>query len=116
MGRHYGAVNPRDPVGYGTCDYSGDIVKRTDLVKQMAWRGNKLVWTGFMVSKHRADPPHDQQRTPILPPDPVPVLNARPDDAGDGEGLLYTETVAEFTYFIDTGEKNGNSPIELQWT
>ncbi len=57
----------------GICDYSGLVFNKKDLVKQMEWRGNALVWTGYLVGRPFLDVPNEQNRPPILPPDPVPV-------------------------------------------
>jgi hypothetical protein len=71
-GKHV-IVDPDSPMALGICDKTGFVFRRIDLVRQMEWRGNALVWTGFMVGKPYADQPNQQLRPPILPPDPVPV-------------------------------------------
>lgn len=73
----YVNINLSNPRALGVCDYSGYIFNREDLVKQMDWRGNALVWTGFLVGKPFLDIPNDQARPPILPPDPIPVQMPR---------------------------------------
>lgn len=70
-------IDTQNPAAVGICDYTGFIYNREDLVKQMEWRGEALVWTGLYVGKDHADVPNEQLRPPILPPDPVPVLDAR---------------------------------------
>jgi hypothetical protein len=62
----------------GICDGTGFLHRKRDLVKQMEWRGNRLVWTGFLVGKDYVDTPNEQLRTPVLPPDPIPVRQPRP--------------------------------------
>ena len=117
MGHRYGVVNLRDPEGAAVCDYSGDICKRSDLVKQMKYNpGGGTYWTGLMVAKWRQDPLDPQDLKPALPADPPPIVNARVMDAGDGEGLLYVKSTNDLTYFIDTGLRIGNTPRELRWT
>jgi hypothetical protein len=74
----YVTIDRDNPQGVGRCDYSGFIFNSTDLVRQMEWRGNALVWTGLMVGKRFADVPNPQGRTPILKPDPVPLQYPRP--------------------------------------
>ncbi len=69
----YVSVSSSSPKALGICDYSGFVFNREDMVKQMEWRGNALVWTGFIVGRPFADRPNEQLRPPILPPDPVPV-------------------------------------------
>jgi len=76
-GKHV-QIDSKDPESLGRCDYTGSIFNRSDLVKQMEWRGNALVWTGFYVGRPFADVPNEQLRPPMLPPDPVPIINPRP--------------------------------------
>lgn len=73
----YVTIDPRHPKALGICDLTGFVFRRQDLVKQMEWRGNALVWTGFYVGKPFLDTPNEQNRPPILPPDPVPVVDPR---------------------------------------
>lgn len=66
------------PTAVGICDYSGLVVSRRDMVKQMEWRGNRLIWTGLLVNKRFADVPNPQLKPPLLKPDPYPVRMPRP--------------------------------------
>lgn len=77
---HTVTVNPEDPISVGVCDHSGFVVPRNELVKNMQFRGNSLVWDGTLVWYKFADVPNAQQLSPILPPDPVPVKLPRPDN------------------------------------
>jgi len=74
----YVVVKPRSRQAFGICDRTGYLFDRKDLVKQMKWAGNKLVWTGFWVGKPFVDSPNPQSRSPVLGPDPVPVPFPRP--------------------------------------
>jgi hypothetical protein len=76
-GKHV-TIDVRNPDAVGICDKTGFIHNRRDLWKQYEWRGNALVWTGFWVGKSYLDEPNEQLRTPILPPDPVPIQYPRP--------------------------------------
>lgn len=71
-GKHV-TIDESAPEAVGICDYTGFVFLKKDLVKQMEWRGNALVWTGFLVGRPYLDTPNEQFRPPILPPDPVPV-------------------------------------------
>lgn len=62
----------------GTCDYSGFLFSRSDLVKQYEWRGNQLVWTGAIVGRPFVDEPNEQNRPPKIKGDPKAVQNPRP--------------------------------------
>lgn len=75
-GKHV-SIDPSYPQALGICDKTGFVFNRKDLIRQMEWRGNALVWTGFYVGRCYADTPNEQLRNPILPPDPVPVAEPR---------------------------------------
>jgi len=75
-GKHV-RIDASAPRALGICDYTGFVFNRVDLIRQMEWRGNALVWTGFYVGKPYADVPNAQLILPILPPDPVPVREPR---------------------------------------
>jgi hypothetical protein len=70
-----------EPVG--VCDYSGFYFSKSDLVKQYEWRGNDLVWTGFLVGRPFLDEPNEQNRPPLIKGDPKSVMNARPEEVGE---------------------------------
>lgn len=73
----YVTIDIDNPQALGICDRTGFVHNRKDLVKQMEWRGDSLVWTGFLVGRDFVDVPNEQSRPPILPPDPVPVIDPR---------------------------------------
>lgn len=55
----------------------------------MAWRGNKLQWTGFLVCTFTClDLPNQQLRPRILPPDPIPVVNPRIEHYYQDDGAV----------------------------
>lgn len=70
-------IDPNNPEALGICDYTDFVFNRSDLVKQMEWRGNNLVWTGLMVGKPYVDVPNEQNRPPLVKNDPRPVKNPR---------------------------------------
>lgn len=73
----YVVIDPKNPAALGECDDSGFTFNRKDLVKQMEWRGDNLVWTGLMVGKPYLDVPQEQNRPPLVKADPRPVTNPR---------------------------------------
>jgi hypothetical protein len=75
-GRHV-RIDRDFPEALGICDKTGFVFNRKDLVRQMEWRGNALIWTGFYVGLPYVDTPNEQLRPPILPPDPVPIFYPR---------------------------------------
>jgi hypothetical protein len=70
-------IDQDHPEALGICDVSGQLYMRKDLVRQMVWRGESLVWTGFYVGKDQLDVPNEQARNPVLPPDPIPITDPR---------------------------------------
>jgi hypothetical protein len=78
-GKHVN-VSFENPEPLGECDQSGFTFNHKDLHKQMAWRGDRLVWTGFMVGTPYLDEPNQQSRPPLVKSDPTVVLNARPPE------------------------------------
>lgn len=75
----YGAVDRLSPEAAGRCDRGGEIRKRSELIAEMRWSGNKLVPTGFLCCAEHIDPPHPQDRLLVLGADPVPVEQPRSD-------------------------------------
>lgn len=74
----YVKIDPKNPNALGQCDESGLTFNHKDLVKQMEWRGDNLVWTGLMVGRPYLDVPNEQNRPPLVKDDPRPVKNPRP--------------------------------------
>jgi hypothetical protein len=66
------------PQALGICDVTGFIFLRQDLVRQMEWRGNALVWTGLYVGRPYVSMPNEQNRPPISFPDPRAIIDPRP--------------------------------------
>lgn len=72
-------VDRRNPRAQAVCDRCGFRFQLDALRRQMQWAGNALVDTGFLVCRGCLDVPQDQNRALILPPDPIPRVNPRPD-------------------------------------
>lgn len=70
-------INPHNPEALGICDYSDFVFNHKDLVKQMEWRGDALVWTGMMVGRPYVDKPNEQNRPPLVKNDPKPIKDPR---------------------------------------
>lgn len=72
-------VDQRHPDAWGVCDLCGFVRNHRDLAKNMTWRGNQLIWDGFLVCYDTCqDTPYQFDRPVVLPPDPVPIKNPRP--------------------------------------
>lgn len=91
-------VDMENPQSWGKCDITGLPTMHTDLIKQMDYIGNGLVWTGFMVNYVDADQPNPQRIPPRLKPDPVPIPNPRhfrlPSEPSIPSGLTITGTTS----------------------
>lgn len=75
------------PQAFGECDECGEWFNRVDLRKQMEYSGTRQFWTGFLVCQHCLSEPQPQFLTPILPGDPKPVIQPRPDAPSLNFGL-----------------------------
>ncbi len=73
----YVKIDPENPSAIGVCANSDFVFNHKDLVKQMDWRGNNLVWTNALVGKPYADVPNPQLRPPITKGDPKAIKNPR---------------------------------------
>ena len=82
----YVTIDPENPSAVAVCDQSGFVFNHKDLVKQMEWRGDSLVWTGFLVGKPFLDIPNEQNRPPLVKDDPKAIKNPRiPESYTDPE-------------------------------
>jgi hypothetical protein len=75
-GKHV-SIDRDNPQGLGICDYTDFVFNHKDLVKQMEWRGDNLVWTGMMVGRPYLDTPNEQNRPPLVKDDPRPLKDPR---------------------------------------
>ncbi len=72
-------VDPNNLSAWATDDRSGFIVNHRKLHWEVQWSGLQLIRTGFLVSEPYLDTPAPFLQTLILPPDPAPLFNARPE-------------------------------------
>lgn len=72
-------VSARSPSSLAICDRCGFTYNRPDLAYQMQWQGMQLQNLNLLVCKVCLDVPQVQLKTIILPPDPVPVDDPRPE-------------------------------------
>lgn len=91
---NHARVDPTNPQAWGTCDRSGFIHNLADLKPEFEWAGTQLINKHFLVGDRFIDVPQEQLRTIKIPPDPDPVLNARPEPYAVDEFMntpLYSE-------------------------
>lgn len=85
-------TSPQNPRAFGVCDRCGCWENLDNLRFQFDYRGLKLQNLGIRVCSRCCDRPSPQLRPIILPPDPVPVLNPRPENFAAAENnYLSTE-------------------------
>lgn len=72
-------VNARRPRAWATCDRCGMLYNHFRLDWQFQWTGNQLFNERILVCPRCMDKPQEQLRTIILPADPIPIANPRPE-------------------------------------
>lgn len=69
-----------NPSAWGVCDRCGFLFQHKSLSFQYQWRGTKLQNIHQLVCDNGClDKPQEQLRVIIIPPDPIPIMNARPE-------------------------------------
>ena len=72
-------VNAKAPSAFGICDRCGLLYNLEKLVWQFDWRGNRITNIRIRVCTVTCyDKPYEGNRPLKLPPDPLPVKDARP--------------------------------------
>lgn len=72
-------ASPSNPIGVFLCDRCTMVWPRTAARRQFYWSGARLADSGLIVCTKCLDDPNEQYRALILPPDPIPFDNPRPD-------------------------------------
>jgi len=98
-------INSRSPQAAGRCDGCGFIFSRSALRPQLQWAGNKLINLKQLVCRRCNDIPQTQLRAIVLPADPMPVLNPRP------ENYIWASTDYRATSGQNTVDPLTNIPI-----
>lgn len=81
-------VNSDAPRARGVCDRCGQIWQHSKLTWQFQWVGPRLQNLRFLVCPPCYDKPQPNLRTIVLPPDPVPIMNARPENYVQDDNAL----------------------------
>lgn len=105
-------VNAGAPVAQAQCDRCGFWYNRTELQWQYQWAATHIYSLGILVCKRCYDTPFEQLRTIILPPDPPPVINARPpnftfEETGPTQAVL-AQTSLQGTLTLATEPAEGS--------
>lgn len=72
-------VDANSPRAFGICDRCGLLYNHSDLHWQYDFRGRSLANLRILVCETCEDTPQPQLKPRIIPPDPVPIQNARPE-------------------------------------
>ena len=78
-------TNPRKPQATGVCDRCNQWWDHYRLRWQFDWAGASLINKRILVCPRCVDKPQQQLRAIILPADPVPIRNPRPEPFEDDE-------------------------------
>lgn len=106
-------TDPRNPSAFGVCDLCGMWYNLRTLQYQYAWAGTNLINTQSLRCSRCLDVPNEQFRTIVIPPDPLPVLNARTENfavdeatptsatltaaASQGDTVIFLDSIAGFS-------------------
>lgn len=95
------AVDPTSPRGWGTDEKSGFIGNLENMQWQFQWRGTQLVNTRILCYPDMLDVPQRQLGTIIIPPDPPPLMNARPEQYAIDEQTFRKTQTGQQRYQMD---------------
>lgn len=73
----YVRVSPSNPEAFGICDLCGLRFNHIDLRWNFEWAGQQLWNTRSLRCWRCVDVPNETLRAIVLPPDPLPIINAR---------------------------------------
>jgi hypothetical protein len=74
-------ISARAPRALGVCDRCGFLYNHDELQWQWDWlQGPRLFNLRILVCRTCLDIPQESGRTIVLPPDPVPIANPRPEN------------------------------------
>lgn len=101
-------VEPSRPRAWATCDRCGLIWQHERLSWQYQWAGFQLINERTLVCPYCLDRPQQQLRSLVLPPDPPPLVNPRPEaytleeNFGIGDNALLLENPGDLIgAFVD---------------
>lgn len=78
-------IDPRCPRALAVCDRCQAMVFHDTLRWQMQWRGPRMANIRLYVCPECYDTPQEQLRTFVLPIDPVPIANPRPENYAEAD-------------------------------
>lgn len=78
-----GRVSMNAPRALACCDRCNFTYNLSNLRWQYQWSGNQLQNLRLLCCDRCLDEPQIQLRSIVIPPDPIPVLNPRPEQYSD---------------------------------
>jgi len=109
-----GRVSARSPSALACCDRCNFVYNLSDLRWQWFWAGMKLQNSQLLVCRTCYDEPNQQLRTIIIPPDPLPVFNPRPERYTSEVPSYMAEESSTFAGIDLTTEDGVNLIMEIQ--
>lgn len=109
-------VNPGNPKAWGTSDRNGMVGTHARMQFQHQWAGFSLVNTRVLVHPDELDKPQRQLGAFVLPPDPMPIANARPENYYIDElyaQISTTYTIPSVGYIIDASSSTASFNVTL---
>lgn len=79
-------VDANHPSAFAVCDSCSFLYNLDDLKPQRQWAGTTLQTYNILKCSRCLDKPQPQLRARILPPDPLPRINPRPENYLVAEG------------------------------
>lgn len=93
----YAEVDPDNPRAWGTCDRCGFVNSLHKMQFQFQYQGTSTPEnTGYIVCDRCLDALQPQLSPPIVPPDPMPVFNARVENYSiDEDSYIATQDTGD---------------------
>jgi hypothetical protein len=73
-------TNPSSPAAHAICDRCGGRFNHVDLSFQYDWAGAAMIKKSILVCRTCMDRAQPQLRSIVLPADPPPIMNPRPEN------------------------------------
>lgn len=110
------------PEAWGQCDRCNRTYLHKNLTFQKKWQGIQLANLFILVCWDCYDKPQENIRTLIIPPDPMPIMNARPEQydqevpsflmTEERQALLTENGRAILWEITDTPNPDPNNPAD----
>jgi len=104
-------VDPDSPRPFAVCDRCGFLFNHHDLAWQFQYQGAGLQNKRILVCENCRDRPSQFLRTIILPPDPTPVFNPRPEFYSIDEAGSYPPAPVAGVSYLLGGSPLANVPL-----